>query len=60
MQPTPPSDEARTELGKDLAATPAEPQAERAEARQQAQSDPVEIDEPRKRWWRFWRRQNRR
>ena len=54
MQPTPADEAAKAEVGKDLASTPEPPQAERADA--QAENDPVEIDEPRKRGWRFWRR----
>jgi hypothetical protein len=56
MQPTPESEAANAEIAKDLAATPAEPEAARNEAQQQAQADPVELDEPRTRGWRFWRR----
>jgi hypothetical protein len=56
MQPTPGTEAANAEVAKDLAATPAEPEAARNDAQQQAQSDAVEIDEPRKRGWRFWRR----
>lgn len=54
MQPQPPDEAAKMEVGKDLAATPEPPDAEHAAA--QAGDDPVEIDEPKKRDWRFWRR----
>jgi hypothetical protein len=54
MQPTPESEAANAELAKDLTATPEDPQAERRDA--QAENEPVEIDEPRRRGWRFWRR----
>ena len=56
MQPTPGTEAANAEVAADLAATPAEPESARTEAQQQSQSNPVEIDEPRKRGWRFWRR----
>jgi hypothetical protein len=56
MQPTPGSEAANAEVAADLASTPAAPEAERNEAQQETQANPVEIDEPRKRGWRFWRR----
>jgi hypothetical protein len=56
MQPTPESEAANAELAKDLASTPAEPETARSEAQQHSQADAVEIDEPQKRGWRFWRR----
>jgi hypothetical protein len=56
MQPTPATEAANAEVAKDLASTSTEPEAARHEAQQQAQADAVEIDEPRKRGWRFWRR----
>jgi hypothetical protein len=56
MQPTPESEAANHEVAKDLAATPHDPETERRDA--QAENEPVEIDEPQKRGWRFWRRRN--
>jgi hypothetical protein len=56
MQPTPESGAANSELGKDLASTPDDPGTDRRDA--QAENEPVEIDEPQKRGWRFWRRRN--
>jgi hypothetical protein len=57
MQPTPADESAKAEVGKDLARTAEPPQAERAAA--QAGNDAVEIDEPQRRGWRFWRRKQR-
>jgi hypothetical protein len=55
MQPTPPSEDANEEFRRDLGGTRREsPEAERAEAQRHAH--PVELDEPRRRGWRFWRR----
>ena len=54
MQPTPPHEEAHAEVAADRASTPHDPEQDRAEAK--AENEPVEVDEPRKRGWRFWRR----
>jgi hypothetical protein len=54
MQPTPETEAANAEVAKDLAGTRSSPERDRAEA--QAENEPVEIDEPQKRGWRFWRR----
>jgi hypothetical protein len=54
MQPTPESEAANAEVAKDLAGTPDTPETDRRDA--QAENEPVELDEPRRRGWRFWRR----
>jgi hypothetical protein len=56
MQPTPATEAANAEVAKDLTGVPVPPEAALGEAQQQAQADPVELDEPRTRGWRFWRR----
>jgi hypothetical protein len=54
MQPTPATEAANAEAAKDQTGAPLRPDAALGEPQQQA--DPVELDEPRTRGWRFWRR----
>ena len=54
MQPTPADERAKAEVAAERAQVPEDPQVERRDAK--AENEPVEIDEPAKRGWRFWRR----
>jgi hypothetical protein len=56
MHPTPGCEAGNAEVAKDLASLPDSPETDRRDA--QAENQPVEIDEPQKRGWRFWRRRN--